>query len=116
MSEESEAPEAAETPAEAPAFDAVGMAKRRWALAKSPDLRERAVAALQRIGRAGLRELRRLEAAGKVIPPNLLSSASRPWEALLQHGEKLDEVKFAREELTEAKKLLERVRRERRLA
>jgi hypothetical protein len=100
--------EPGEAPAPRPAFDASAMAKRRWLVGiKSPDLRERAVAALTRVGRVGLRELRRAEAAGKV-PPALLSSASKPWEALLDHATEADAAKFARQELEEAKRLVAR--------
>jgi hypothetical protein len=93
----------------------------RLTLQKVPDLREHATWALKAIGRAGLRQIKSLEAraaAGVDVPPNALStaisSASRPWEKLLDAGIKADEAKFAREELEAGKKLLMQVRREKR--
>lgn len=89
---------------------AASMAARRWQLAKPTDPTERAVAALVALGRAGLREMRRTEAAGKGVSPGLIAAASKPWSALVAHYEKTADSDFARGELAEAKRLLSQVR------
>jgi hypothetical protein len=61
-----------------------------------------------RVGRYGLRELKRVEQSGKAIPAGLIGAASRPWEALLDHATDADQARFAREELAEAKRLVAR--------
>jgi hypothetical protein len=108
MSDESEGQTTGE-PELPPTFDAVAMAKRRWQVAKSPDLCEQAVAALRRVGRLALRELRRFEAGNKAVPPALLSASTKPWEALLDHATDQEQVRFAHEQLEQARRLVARV-------
>jgi hypothetical protein len=98
-----------EAPEQPPTFDAVAMAKRRWQVAKNPDLREQAVVALRRIGRLALRELRRFEVGNTAVPPALVSAATKPWEALLDHATEQEQVRFAREQLDQARRLVARV-------